>query len=51
LWNCKAERLSGLEVDDELILGGSLYRKITRLLASQNAIDVSGSAAVQLEKI
>ena len=51
MWNCKAERLGGLEVDDELVPGRRLYRKIARLLASQNAIDVSGSAAVLLEKI
>jgi len=43
--------LAVLRLMTSLILGRSLYRKIARLLASQNAIDVSGSAAVLLEKI
>ena len=37
-----AERLRGLEVDDQLVLGWLLHRKIGRLLTLENAIDVAG---------
>jgi hypothetical protein len=47
----KAERLRGLEVDDQLKLGRCLHRKVGRLLASQDAIDISGSALVRFDGI
>src|SRR5262245_33322307 len=38
--NFEAERLRGLEVDHEFILGRRLHRQISGLLAFENAIDV-----------
>src|SRR6516165_1082901 len=38
----KAKRLGGLAVHDHLVFGRQLNRKITRLLAAQNAINISG---------
>src|SRR6516164_9898891 len=40
LWHSQTERLGGLEINGEFVLGGSLNGKISRLLASQNAIDI-----------
>src|SRR5882757_86542 len=36
----EAERLGGLEVDDQFELGRRLHGKIARLLTAENAIDV-----------
>src|SRR5450631_4304704 len=47
----EAHRLGGLEIDNQLILGRRLHRKIGGLLALEDAIDVSGGAAVLLENI
>jgi hypothetical protein len=41
----ETERLGGLEVDDQLILGRRLYRQVGRLLAPEDAIDIAGRAA------
>ena len=38
--NLEAECLGCLEIDNELIFGGCLHRKLTRLFASQNAINI-----------
>jgi hypothetical protein len=38
----KSQRFGGLEVDDELVLGRCLYRQVGRLLALEDAIDVTG---------
>src|SRR6516165_10121748 len=40
----KTERPGGLAVHDHLELGRELHRKIARLFAAQNAIDISGGA-------
>src|SRR5260221_14147060 len=42
-----AERLSGLEVDDQLILRGRLHRKVGRLLALEDAVDGAGRTPKQ----
>ena len=47
----EAERLRGLEIDDQLVLGRRLHRQVGRLLALENAVDVAGRAAVLVEKI
>ena len=39
-WHGKTERLGGLEVHHHLKLGRKLHRKVARLLAAQNAIDI-----------
>ena len=44
-WHFEAERLGGLQVDDEFVLSRRLYRKVSRFLAPEDAIDVSGRAA------
>src|SRR5262245_26762719 len=38
--------LGGLEVDDQLVLGGRLDRKVCWLLAPENAVHVAGRTAV-----
>jgi hypothetical protein len=39
------ERLCGLKVDHKLELGPRLYRKVCRVFAIEDAIDVAGRAA------
>jgi hypothetical protein len=38
----EAERLCGLQVDDQLVLGRCLHREVGGLLALEDAIDVAG---------
>src|SRR6516164_11553108 len=45
------ERLRRLEVDYQLVLRRSLHRKIGRLLALEDAIDVAGSLPVLVDRI
>ena len=40
----RPERLRGLEVDDQLVLGRRLHRQVGRFLALEDAIDVAGRA-------
>ena len=47
----EAERLGGLEVDDQLVLGRRLHRQVGRLLALEDAIDVAGRASVLVDEI
>src|SRR5206468_99578 len=47
----EAERLGGLEVDQQPVLGRRLHRQVGRLLAFEDAIDVSGRAPELVEKI
>jgi hypothetical protein len=47
----EAERLCGLEIDNEFVLGRRLHWKVRRLLALENAIDVSGRAAELIDPI
>ena len=47
----EAERLGGLEVDHQLILGRRLHRQVGRLLALEDAIDVSCRLPVLVDKI
>jgi hypothetical protein len=47
----KAERLSSLEVNHQLVLSCRLYREIGRLLALENTIDVTGSTPVLIDRI
>ena len=49
--NFEAERLGGLEVDDQLVLGRRLHRKVGRLLALEDTIHVAGRAAVRVDRI
>jgi hypothetical protein len=39
--NGQAERLGGLEVDRQFVFGRRLHRKVGRLLALEDAIDVA----------
>jgi hypothetical protein len=43
--HCEAERLCGLEIDDEFDLRGLLHRKLGGLLTLEEAIDIEGSLA------
>src|SRR5262245_28100088 len=46
------ERLRGLEINCELILGRGLYRKVARLLAlEEDAIDIAGCASILVVEI
>jgi hypothetical protein len=47
----KAERLGGLEIDHQFVLGRRLHRKVGRLLALEDAIDVFGRASVLVDEI
>src|SRR6516162_1497234 len=38
----ETQRLRGLKVDHQLVLGRLLYRQVRRLCTTKNAIDVSG---------
>src|ERR1700722_2106002 len=50
-WNFEAERLGGLEVDHELELIWSLYRKVARLLALEDAIDVARGQPIMFSNV
>ena len=47
----EAERLGGLQVDDQLVLGRRLHRQVGRLLALEDAIDVAGRAPALVDQI
>jgi hypothetical protein len=47
----EAERLGGLEVDHQVVLGWRLHRKVCWLLALEDAIDVAGRAAKLVDNI
>ena len=48
-WHVEAERLSGLEIDHQLVLGRRLHRQVGRLLALEDAIDIAGRAPVLVD--
>ena len=45
----EAERLGGLEIDHQLVLGRRLHRQVGWLLALEDAIDVAGRAPVLVD--
>ena len=47
----EAERLGGLEIDHQLVLGRRLHRQVGRLLALEDAVDVAGRAPVLVDEI
>ena len=47
----EAQRFCGLEVDDQLVLGRRLQRKVSRLRAFEDAVDVPGCLAEQFVAI
>ena len=47
----EAERLGGLEVDNQLVLGRCLHRQIGRFLALEDAIDIVGRLSVMVDEI
>ena len=47
----EAERLGGLEIDHQLVLGRRLHRQVGWLLALEDAIDVAGRAPVLVDEI
>jgi hypothetical protein len=49
--HCETERLGGLEADHKRILGRRLHRKVSRLLALENTIDVACRAVHQAHRI
>ena len=44
----EAERLGGLEIDDQLDFGGLLHRQVGRLLALEDAAGVDADHAIQV---
>jgi hypothetical protein len=49
--NLEAQRLRGLEVDDQLVLGWCLHGQVGGLLALEDAVNVRGRAAVLVDQI
>src|SRR5262249_60805896 len=47
-WDAEAQRLGGLEVDDELELRGLLDGKVGRLGAPEDTVDEGGDLSIQL---
>jgi hypothetical protein len=47
----EAERAGRLEIDHELELGRLMHRKACRLLALEDAVDVAGSAPVEISRV
>ena len=47
----KTERLGGLDVHDHLVFRRKLHREIARLLAAQNAINISGGATIAVYQV
>src|SRR5262245_51125048 len=46
VWHVEAERLRGLEIDEQLELGRRLHRKLGRFFALEDAADVFGGSPV-----
>src|SRR3974390_2239535 len=47
----EAERLSGLEVDDQLEFGPALHRQVGWLLTLEDAIDVASSLSERIDRV
>src|SRR6516164_8492270 len=47
----EAERLRGLEVDDQLVLGRRLHRQVGRLLALKDSADIEPGVAIHIKLI
>src|SRR5215831_10309250 len=47
----EAERLGGLPIEYDLILGWRLHRQVGRLLAFEDAVDVAGCLAELIDEI
>ena len=47
----EAKRLGSLEVEHQLVFGRCLHRKVGRLLALEDAVDVAGRAPVLVDDI
>src|SRR5262249_20279240 len=50
-WHVQAERLGGLEIDHEFVLRRRLNRKVGRLLALEDAVDVTGCLPELVDRI
>jgi hypothetical protein len=50
-WHFEAERLGGLEVEHQLVLGRRLHRKVGRLVALEDSVDVAGRDASEHQSI
>ena len=51
IWDLKSERLRGLAIDDQLVLGRQLYWKLAWIYPAQNAIDIGRSPPPLLDSI
>jgi hypothetical protein len=47
----QAERLCGLEIENQLILGRRLHRHVGWLLALENAIEISRGSPDRIERV
>src|SRR5207245_10063506 len=50
-WHGEAERLGSLKIDHQLVFGRRLHRKVGRLLALEDAINVGGRAPEVIDLI
>jgi hypothetical protein len=49
--NFNAERLGGLEIDRQFVLCGRLHRHVGRLLAFEDAVDITRRAPVRFDRV
>src|SRR5262245_60383077 len=47
----EAKGFGGFQIDDQLVLGRSLHRQVRRLLPFENAVDITGSPPVLVDRV
>ena len=50
VWNCEAERLSRLKINDQFEFRGLLDRQVTRLLVFENPANVDANPTVHVRQ-
>src|SRR5262245_48333956 len=50
-WHFEAEGFSRLSIESQFVFGRCLYRKVSRFLTLEDAIDVAGRAVKQINRV